>query len=354
MTFKVIAIGALALLLVDAEAEACGLKLSVKATQVNKPIPPSKNPSRILLVGDSSRKMEKILGRAGHKVDTVDSLSGAKNSGYGVVMVDEPSKVREAETIFTSSKVVSVRSRPRASLASVEQALAGDRPVLAAAPSRVAVAAGPTEGDGDRTLVAAGRGAPEAARAVEPVKEAPKPEPAPVVARAEPKPEPEPEPVAKPEPAKKAAPAPAPKKPEPVKVARAMPPKPKAKEVTLAVRTLDVPKSGGERPARAFVNFGFNSNSVGRSGRKALSEIASYLEDHPSASVVLTGHTDSSGPADYNLTLGQRRAQAAQSVLTKIGVSANRIETRSDGENNPVFSPKWSKKNRCVTVEVIE
>lgn len=352
MTFKVIAIGALALLLVDAEAEACGLKLSVKATQVNKPIPPSKNPSRILLVGDSSKKMEKILGRAGHKVDTVDSLSGAKNSGYGVVMVDEPSKVREAETIFTSSKVVSVRSRPRASLASVEQALAGDRPVLAAAPSRVAVAAGPTEGDGDRTLVAAGRGAPEAARAVEPVKEAPEPEPepAPVVARAEPEPEPEPAP----EPVKKAAPAPAPKKSEPVKVARATAPKPKAKEVTLAVRTLDVPKSGGERPARAFVNFGFNSNSVGRSGRKALSEIASYLEDHPSASVVLTGHTDSSGPADYNLTLGQRRAEAAQSVLAKIGVSANRIETRSDGENNPVFSPKWSKKNRCVTVEVIE
>ncbi|MEQ8277183.1 MAG: OmpA family protein [Deltaproteobacteria bacterium] len=352
MTFKVIAIGALALLLVDAEAEACGLKLSVKATQVNKPIPPSKNPSRILLVGDSSKKMEKILGRAGHKVDTVDSLSGAKNSGYGVVMVDEPSKVREAETIFTNSKVVSVRSRPRASLASVEQALAGDRPVLAAAPSRVAVAAGPTEGDGDRTLVAAGRGAPEAARAVEPVKEAPEPEPepAPVVARAEPEPEPEPAP----EPVKKVAPAPAPKKSEPVKVARATAPKPKAKEVTLAVRTLDVPKSGGERPARAFVNFGFNSNSVGRSGRKALSEIASYLEDHPSASVVLTGHTDSSGPADYNLTLGQRRAEAAQSVLAKIGVSANRIETRSDGENNPVFSPKWSKKNRCVTVEVIE
>jgi len=62
---------------------------------------------------------------------------------------------------------------------------------------------------------------------------------------------------------------------------------------------------------------------------------ASYLRNRPQSKVVIEGHTDQRGGREYNLALGQRRADSVQRALTQLGVPAERIEAISWGLEKP-------------------
>ena len=81
--------------------------------------------------------------------------------------------------------------------------------------------------------------------------------------------------------------------------------------------------------------FDFDQSVVRQDGFADLEAHAHYLSSHPSASVRLEGHADERGTREYNMALGERRAQAVERLLIVNGASAGQIETVSYGEEKP-------------------
>ena len=79
-------------------------------------------------------------------------------------------------------------------------------------------------------------------------------------------------------------------------------------------------------------------------------------EEYPNITVTIEGHADERGTRDYNLALGERRANSAKNYLVSLGIAANRIRTVSYGEERPVATAStpeaWAKNRRAVTVVV--
>ncbi len=96
--------------------------------------------------------------------------------------------------------------------------------------------------------------------------------------------------------------------------------------------------------------FAFDSAALSPDAKQALSESARLLASRPEVRVELQGHCDERGSTEYNLALGQRRAQAARSYLVAQGVSANRLTTVSYGEERPARpgsdESAWSQNRR--------
>lgn len=82
--------------------------------------------------------------------------------------------------------------------------------------------------------------------------------------------------------------------------------------------------------------FELNSTALNDSAKQTLTPVASYLNDNPDVSVDVIGYTDSSGAADYNQQLSEKRAQSAADYLVSEGVDASRINVEGQGENNPI------------------
>jgi peptidoglycan-associated lipoprotein len=82
--------------------------------------------------------------------------------------------------------------------------------------------------------------------------------------------------------------------------------------------------------------FEFDRSDLSAEARAALVHHANYLKSNPSARYRLEGHADERGTREYNLALGERRAQAIERYLQVQGVSSNQLETISYGEENPV------------------
>ncbi|MFO8026519.1 MAG: OmpA family protein [Opitutales bacterium] len=80
------------------------------------------------------------------------------------------------------------------------------------------------------------------------------------------------------------------------------------------------------------VYFGFDSSSISASERRKLQEAADYLEENPSQGLLIEGHCDWYGTAEYNLALGDRRAESASNYLGTLGISPERIDTLSKGD----------------------
>lgn len=78
------------------------------------------------------------------------------------------------------------------------------------------------------------------------------------------------------------------------------------------------------------VYFDFDKSDIKQSERSKLQEAANYLKDHPEQRILLEGHCDWRGTAEYNLGLGDRRANAAKRYLSSLA-PADRIETLSKG-----------------------
>ena len=83
---------------------------------------------------------------------------------------------------------------------------------------------------------------------------------------------------------------------------------------------------------------------------------AQWLGRHPDKRVFIEGHADERGTRDYNLALGERRANAAKNYLVSVGIDASRITTVSYGKERPIAlgsdEASWAKNRRAVTVTV--
>jgi len=99
--------------------------------------------------------------------------------------------------------------------------------------------------------------------------------------------------------------------------------------------------------------FATDSATVSSSARSELRALARNLQNYPETNIQIIGHTDNTGPADYNFDLSNRRAGAVGAVLVDAGVSANRISATGRGEDQPVASNLSSEgraQNRRVEV----
>jgi len=106
-------------------------------------------------------------------------------------------------------------------------------------------------------------------------------------------------------------------------------------------------------PDRVF--FATNESILTTMSRDTLRKQAAWLRENPSVNVVVEGHADERGTREYNLALGERRANAAKDYLMTYGISADRISVISYGKERPVDSGSnplsWSKNRRSVTVK---
>ena len=106
-------------------------------------------------------------------------------------------------------------------------------------------------------------------------------------------------------------------------------------------------------PDRVF--FATNESILTTRSRETLRKQATWLRENSGINVVLEGHADERGTREYNLALGERRANAAKDYLMTYGVSASRISVISYGKERPVDSGSnplsWSKNRRSVTVK---
>jgi peptidoglycan-associated lipoprotein len=84
------------------------------------------------------------------------------------------------------------------------------------------------------------------------------------------------------------------------------------------------------------VNFELDKASLTESARSKLAENAKWIQDHPGLTIQIEGHCDSRGSVEYNLALGERRAQSVKSYLTNLGVDGKRLTIISYGEEKPV------------------
>jgi peptidoglycan-associated lipoprotein len=101
------------------------------------------------------------------------------------------------------------------------------------------------------------------------------------------------------------------------------------------------------------VYFDFDSSEIRPDGRPVLEENARYLTANPSVAVTLEGHTDERGTREYNIGLGDRRAEAVLRALNAYGVSAEQMRTLSYGEERPAATGHTEEsyaKNRRVEI----
>lgn len=83
------------------------------------------------------------------------------------------------------------------------------------------------------------------------------------------------------------------------------------------------------------VLFAYDSSQVSASERPKIEAVASHLQQNPDHAVIIEGHCDERGSREYNLALGERRALAVRSYLVGLGIEADRIQTKSMGEEAP-------------------
>lgn len=83
------------------------------------------------------------------------------------------------------------------------------------------------------------------------------------------------------------------------------------------------------------VQFAFDSAQVDDTERAKVEAAASYLKANSGTMVTLEGNCDERGSAEYNMSLGERRAQSVRSYLMTLGVDASRIQTKSFGSEKP-------------------
>ena len=106
-------------------------------------------------------------------------------------------------------------------------------------------------------------------------------------------------------------------------------------------------------PDRVF--FATNESILTTASRETLRKQAAWLRENSSVTVVIEGHADERGTREYNLALGERRANAAKDYLMTYGISSNRMSVLSYGKERPVDSGStplaWSKNRRSVTVK---
>ena len=106
-------------------------------------------------------------------------------------------------------------------------------------------------------------------------------------------------------------------------------------------------------PDRVF--FATNKSVLTTAARDTLRKQAAWMRKNKDVTVTVEGHADERGTREYNLALGERRANAAKDYLMTYGISSNRIAVISYGKERPINSGSnplaWSQNRRSVTVK---
>jgi peptidoglycan-associated lipoprotein len=107
---------------------------------------------------------------------------------------------------------------------------------------------------------------------------------------------------------------------------------------------------GSAMPKFAAIYFEFDSSTLTDESRTELQSLADWLDKHAQAQITIAGNTDDRGTDEYNIALGQRRADAIKEYLARLGVDDARLDTISYGEEMPAAQgadeKAWSKNRR--------
>lgn len=100
------------------------------------------------------------------------------------------------------------------------------------------------------------------------------------------------------------------------------------------------------------VYFGFDKSDITDNAAEILNDNAAFMNNNPSAKVLVAGNTDARGSREYNMALGERRAVSVKNYLVSKGVNAGNIETISYGEERPAVEgtteADYAKNRRAV------
>jgi peptidoglycan-associated lipoprotein len=111
----------------------------------------------------------------------------------------------------------------------------------------------------------------------------------------------------------------------------------------------DLKQNVGDR-----VLFATNHSDLSQEGRATLDRQAAWLKKYGNLSITIEGHCDERGTREYNLALGERRAEAVKRYLVASGIPATRIQTISYGKERPEVvgsdEQAWAQNRRGVTV----
>jgi peptidoglycan-associated lipoprotein len=110
----------------------------------------------------------------------------------------------------------------------------------------------------------------------------------------------------------------------------------------------DLEASAGDR-----VFFAFDRSDITPEAQQILARQADWLRRYPNVSVTIEGHCDERGTREYNLALGERRAQAVKNVLVASGIPASRVSTISYGKERPIVvgsnEEAWAQNRVAIT-----
>ncbi len=120
---------------------------------------------------------------------------------------------------------------------------------------------------------------------------------------------------------------------------------------TLPADTAGAGDLGLQAQELQMVFFPFDSSVLSPEAIKALKDNAAYLRDNPSVKVQIEGHCDERGTVEYNLALGQKRADSVRDYLLAAGVPAGQLATLSKGKEFPAAEGSdetaWAKNRRA-------
>ena len=102
------------------------------------------------------------------------------------------------------------------------------------------------------------------------------------------------------------------------------------------------------------VFFNYDSSNLDSDAQELLQDQVAWLKQYSNVSVIVEGHCDERGTREYNLALGEKRAQSVKNYLISLGISSDRISTISYGKERPAVvgsnDGAWAQNRRSVTV----
>ena len=102
------------------------------------------------------------------------------------------------------------------------------------------------------------------------------------------------------------------------------------------------------------VFFAYDQFDLSPEARATLERQAAWLKQYPNVNITVEGHADERGTREYNLALGEKRANSTKSYLMSLGIDSTRVNTISYGKERPAVpeasAAAWSQNRRAVTV----
>ncbi|MGF7155861.1 peptidoglycan-associated lipoprotein Pal [Novosphingobium gossypii] len=104
------------------------------------------------------------------------------------------------------------------------------------------------------------------------------------------------------------------------------------------------------------IHFQLDKSDVDPQDQQLLAKQAQWLQQYPNKRATIEGHCDERGTREYNIALGERRANAAKNYLASLGIDPSRLTTVSYGKERPIAlgsdDASWAQNRRAVTVTI--